>query len=247
MIEPEWTAPELILIRNKSSLKADIFSFAFVLYSLWNAEIPWMDQSRKNICDYICLGSRPECSNTIPAPDKYKELIEKCWHQESKCRPTIDYILNELQTMSLNITPELEALLVVSNLPQGLEKYRIIKFINSTFTCLVQDKSNDKKYAMKIRKNLHAIEKYEEEHKTLLKVSNCDHLIPFHEGFLWDFQGDWGMRWCLVYSYYEEGNLYAYIVSAREKKTLTGKGVKEDEKQIIDWMIQLSEGLSFFT
>ena len=97
---------------------------------------------------------------------------------------------------------------------------------------------------MKIRKKLNAIEKYEEEHQILLKTSSCHYLIPYHEAFLWDFQGDWGMKWCIVYSYYENGNLYAYIVSAKENKTLTGKGVKEDERQIIDWIIQLSEGLT---
>ena len=245
IIEPEWTAPELILIKNQPSPPTDIFGFAFVLYSLWNAETPWMDLSRKNICDQICLGARPEFNNNIPAPDKYKELIEKCWHQESQNRPPIANVLGELKAMSANITPELEALLVVSNLPQGLQKYRIVKFIDSTLTCLIQDKSNDKKYAMKIRKKLNAIEKYEEEHKTLLKVSSCYYVVQFHEGFLWDFQGDWGMKWCLVYSYYENGNLYAKIAEAKERKTLTGKGIQEDERQVIDWIIQLSEGLSF--
>ena len=103
IIEPEWTAPELILVRNQSSPQADIFSFAFILYSLWNAEIPWAELSRKNICDHICLGARPEFSNSIPAPDEYKELIEKCWHQESRNRPTIDFVLKELKAMYANI------------------------------------------------------------------------------------------------------------------------------------------------
>ena len=113
IIEAEWMAPELVLIKNQSSSQADLFGFAFILYSLWHAEIPWVELSRKNICDQICLGARPEFSNTIPAPDKFKELIEKCWHQESKSRPTIDYVLQELKGMSANITPELEVLLDV--------------------------------------------------------------------------------------------------------------------------------------
>ena len=35
IIEPEWTAPELILVKNQLSKESDIFSFAFILYSLW--------------------------------------------------------------------------------------------------------------------------------------------------------------------------------------------------------------------
>ena len=244
-VEPVWTAPELILIKNISSKEADVFSFAFILYYLWVAENPWEELSRKSICDHLGLGIRPEFSSNIPAPDQYRELIAKCWLQEAKNRIPMKNIVMDLKEMSDHISPLLEALLVASALPQGLEKYKIIKFISSTFTCLIQDKVTEQQYAMKIRKTLISPDKYEEEHKILLKLASSQYLIQFQEGFLWDFQGDWGVKWCLVYHYYWKGTLQANIVSAKQRKTITNKGFKEDERQIVDWASQLCEGLLF--
>lgn len=234
----KWYAPELTLIKHIPSIKADVFSFAFILYVLWHEEMPWNDLSQKNVSDQLCLGIRPEFSVHKPAPDKYRELIENCWHQDAKIRPSMDKIISELKNMSSNITPLLEALLVASSLPQGLEKYKIIKFISSTFTCLIQDKTTKEKYVMKIRRTLTTSDKYEEEHKILLKLNSCDYIMKFHEGFLWDFQGDWGLKWCLVYTFYNTHILQQIVLTKDEGKIIS-------EKQIINWCFQLIDGLEY--
>lgn len=109
IIEPEWCAPELVLVKNQSSKEADIFCFAFILLSIWEGETPWIALSRKKICENICFGERPRFSASIPAPEGYQAIIEKCWDQEAKNRWEIIKILEELQ--GLHVTPEMETLL----------------------------------------------------------------------------------------------------------------------------------------
>jgi serine/threonine protein kinase len=124
----------------------------------------------------------------------------------------------------------------------------VIKKISSNYTFLIQDKKTEQEYTMKIRPNILSPFKCYEEYKLLLTLHSCKYIIPMREGFLWNLENDSltsGIKWCLVYPYYQNGSLETNIIKFSEQKSITKKEKKEDEYQIIIWGCQLCEGLLF--
>ena len=125
-----------------------------------------------------------------------------------------------------------------------MESFTIGTYINSTFTCFAQHKRTKVIYILKIRPQQRLEEKrYDQEVKTLLRLTSCPLLVPFHDSFCYDFsregESDWGKKQCLLFTYYEKGNLQEYIIRNNEPYTL------KMEKQIVAWAYQLCEGLEF--
>lgn len=117
--------------------------------------------------------------------------------------------------------------------PQGLDKYKIVVFINSSFTCKIKDKETKLTYSMKIRKELMPLSIYDNESKILLELLECPYLIPFQESFLNDFGSDWGIKYCIVYPYYKT-TLIMKIYHAKSE---------QGETDIINWISQICEAV----
>ena len=87
----------------------DIYAFAMVMYELCNTKcrFPWDEEitserrSLESIKQYVINGKR----SALPAaqehgmPERFTELMKKCWSQDAQDRPQISYIVKELEEM----------------------------------------------------------------------------------------------------------------------------------------------------
>jgi serine/threonine protein kinase len=98
----QWMAPEVIN-NGRYSEKADIFSFAVILWELVAREVPYRDMNTVQVSVAVLTkGMRP----TMPrvSPPEYATLINDCWHQDPEKRPTFDYIVDRLQAFLNNLS-----------------------------------------------------------------------------------------------------------------------------------------------
>ncbi|KAK8889286.1 hypothetical protein M9Y10_034032 [Tritrichomonas musculus] len=93
-----YNAPELMNCYTFSSA-CDVYSFAVITYELITDENPFQDGRSDE-------GYRPVFKETIP--NCYKQLIEKCWDQDPKKRPTFEEIVNHMKTNQEFITENVD-------------------------------------------------------------------------------------------------------------------------------------------
>lgn len=95
---PYFWSPELLL-DSKYDSSADVYSFAFIIYSMFSNEIkfdhPGQISTRYQMKKIICEGKRLVRPKSIP--DCYWELINRCWDQNPEKRPTFDEITEILR------------------------------------------------------------------------------------------------------------------------------------------------------
>jgi len=155
---------------------------------------------------------------------KNKELIQKVFEEYNLSRSALPRTENLVEIKKYadqkheKPAEELEKLekLPEVRLSKGLDKYKIIKFINSTTTTLRQKKQTN--------------------------ASQSKYFNKFYESFQWNFGHDWGTKQCLIFKYENQGNLQERIISSR-KAGYTKKGSQEDENQINLWLRQLIQAL----
>jgi len=100
---PRYTAPE-VFSRSRANVtdvpfeievKADIYSFAVILYEIITRRKPWEQYSTPSEIESVVLqGHRedlPKDSNQL------NELVSQCWSQNSADRPTSSFILQKLR------------------------------------------------------------------------------------------------------------------------------------------------------
>ena len=105
---PQYLAPE-IYTNQAYSKASDVYSFGLVVYNIMTCNHPFDNFSipkelKQAICDE---GKRPEF--VVPVAKVYRSLIERCWSQDPKSRPTFDEILEELKTNPEFITDEVDS------------------------------------------------------------------------------------------------------------------------------------------
>ncbi|CAI9111012.1 OLC1v1011143C1 [Oldenlandia corymbosa var. corymbosa] len=101
-----WMAPEVIEHKPYDH-KADVFSFAIVLWELLTREIPYSDLTPLQAAiGVVQQGLRPEIpKDTNP---KLVDLLEKCWQQEPTLRPKFSEILETLQRLAKEVGDKAE-------------------------------------------------------------------------------------------------------------------------------------------
>lgn len=88
-----WMAPEVIN-HQPYDQKADVFSFAIVLWELVTAKIPYDNMTPLQAALGVRQGRRPDLpTNTHP---KLLELMQKCWETDPAIRPSFSEIKVEL-------------------------------------------------------------------------------------------------------------------------------------------------------
>lgn len=82
-----WMAPEVP--SGKYDEKADVFSFAMVLYEIITREIPFEDQDGREAVGLVMNGVRPDLE-AIPAdaPKELVKLMQGCWEHDPFDRPS---------------------------------------------------------------------------------------------------------------------------------------------------------------
>lgn len=92
---PIYMAPE-ILQNEQYTKSSDVYAFAIIVYQIITGKIPFenldFDQLKNSI---VSQKVRPEIPQDVPKP--YKDLIEKCWSQDPKERPTFEDIVNQMK------------------------------------------------------------------------------------------------------------------------------------------------------
>ena len=86
---PIYMAPEIIEDVHYSN-KIDVFSYAIILYELTTQHKPWSHKKNLqvfNLLRFVKDGQRPTIRDR-EIPDKYVELIERCWDGDPDARPS---------------------------------------------------------------------------------------------------------------------------------------------------------------
>ena len=123
----QYMAPEVIL-SNHFNTKADVYAFGILMYELVTSERAYSDllKGRKKLTAFnlkkkVCEGLRPTI-NEGSMKKGQKIMIEKCWSEDPKERPTFKEIYKLLSLSTVDYITEFED----SNEP------KIIPFIDET-------------------------------------------------------------------------------------------------------------------
>ncbi|XP_059630517.1 serine/threonine-protein kinase STY46-like isoform X2 [Cornus florida] len=101
-----WMAPEVIN-HQPYDQKADVFSFAIVLWELVTAKVPYDTMTPLQAALGVRQGLRPDLpENTHP---KLLNLMKKCWEAVSDNRPSFSEIRIELEEFLQEVQEKLEA------------------------------------------------------------------------------------------------------------------------------------------
>ncbi|KAK8876598.1 hypothetical protein M9Y10_006816 [Tritrichomonas musculus] len=94
-----YIAPELFESDSKCSSSADIYAFGMLAYEIVTGELPFKEHdglTAVSISSKISNGERPEIPDRVP--EKMSNLIQRCWSQDPKDRPSFDEIFRELSS-----------------------------------------------------------------------------------------------------------------------------------------------------
>jgi len=94
---PMYMAPE-IMAKTHYDLKADIYSFALILWALWVQKEPFTEFEHPwEIARHVLEGHRP----IIPSdcPDAFRDLMAQCWATDPAIRPSAEQLVTMLETL----------------------------------------------------------------------------------------------------------------------------------------------------
>lgn len=92
---PIFMAPEMLL-KQPYDLKSDIYSFGMLLWTLYSQKEPYETFERTwDVVPFVIQGNREKIPDTCSSD--LRALIETCWDQDPKLRPTIDLVVLRLE------------------------------------------------------------------------------------------------------------------------------------------------------
>jgi hypothetical protein len=71
-------------------------SFSVVLWEIATRRRPWKDTKRSEIIERVKKGERPPILDSDKWSKAFRELVEDCWHQDPKKRPSFRAIHKRL-------------------------------------------------------------------------------------------------------------------------------------------------------
>mmetsp|Transcript_17685 Transcript_17685/g.61967 ORF Transcript_17685/g.61967 Transcript_17685/m.61967 type:complete len:347 (-) Transcript_17685:283-1323(-) len=95
-----WMAPEVP--SGKYDEKADVFSYAMVLFEIICREIPFEEAEGREAVGLVMQGVRPDMEAVPPdRPEKLEQLMVACWSHKAGQRPNFQEICNILKSVKL--------------------------------------------------------------------------------------------------------------------------------------------------
>ncbi|XP_035827652.1 tyrosine-protein kinase SRK2 [Aplysia californica] len=99
----KWTAPEAAL-RQKFSVKSDIWSFGILLYEVMTrGRVPYPGMNNKTVLEQVELGYRMEKPSDLPEGVYIK--MQECWHEKPEQRPTFDHLFTYFDDYFISVEP----------------------------------------------------------------------------------------------------------------------------------------------
>jgi len=100
-----WMAPEVL--EGNYNHKADIYSYAMVLFEIIGREVPFEDAEGSEVLRLTASGERPDLEAIPPdCPGDLKELMIKCWAHKPEDRPETKDIIDVLDRIIADCGPE---------------------------------------------------------------------------------------------------------------------------------------------
>jgi serine/threonine protein kinase len=97
-----WMAPEVMEegARSKTHYtnKADVYSYAIILWEIWTRQQPYEDINQFQIPIKVLRGERPNIPEDCPYD--YTGLIRWCWSQNSQERPSMEQVKEHLERLT---------------------------------------------------------------------------------------------------------------------------------------------------
>ena len=93
-----WMAPEIAAaVEHTVNNKCDVFSYGMILYEIYALKIPFAEiQNDIQVCCRVMEGKRPPIP--IKLPPFLLPLLQDCWSNEPKGRPSFERIVFTIQT-----------------------------------------------------------------------------------------------------------------------------------------------------
>ena len=88
-----WSAPELFQAESKS-FATDVYALGVTFWEVFEQQSPFRFMPEAAIVNQVLAGQRPRLSDT---PPNVKQMIEVCWAQEHKERPSADKVAYIMQ------------------------------------------------------------------------------------------------------------------------------------------------------
>ena len=103
-----YMAPEVIN-RTKYNQKADVFSFAMLLWEMVKSEIPYHEYNMDSMKTAMAIvgGVRPEIPSNVQEP--LKKLMADCWTEDPESRPSFQAILQRMRKSKVCFSGAVEA------------------------------------------------------------------------------------------------------------------------------------------
>jgi hypothetical protein len=92
-------------VAARESKAADVFAFGMLAVEIFTGEIPFVEQENVAVVFQILRGDRPEMpenAQEVGLTVEIWKLIESCWRQNPKKRPTIKEVVVRLQELVKN-------------------------------------------------------------------------------------------------------------------------------------------------
>lgn len=95
----QWMAPEVIK-SQKYTEKADVFSFAIILWEIASREPPYRNVGGAQVSlEVVNNDLRPNIPKSTP--ESFAKLMKKCWDRNCEKRPSFKEIIREIENMKL--------------------------------------------------------------------------------------------------------------------------------------------------
>lgn len=149
---PNYIAPEIY--EEDSYTKAgDVYAFAMIIYEIMTLKIPFENIEWYRLMFMVPQGKRPELPSQL---DKtYKNLIERCWSQNPKDRPSFAEITKELKEDPHYITKNVNQI-EFKKYVDSIEKY----FVTIEKNIFTQNGTNSDEISFSVLEHLKTIPEF---------------------------------------------------------------------------------------
>ena len=95
-----YMAPEVALNRPYHTA-VDMYSFSIVVWQVLTNQVPFREMGKKRYFDKVVHnGQRPPLSRAWPK--RFRELLQRGWHEDKNMRPDFEYMVRELDLLILD-------------------------------------------------------------------------------------------------------------------------------------------------